>query len=936
MIMLVKAGFALSFLMFLILSCRPAQQQGTQEKKLQSVSQLSATAPSSGYAYNTGYSSYTASPGTAYYSYTPGYSYTSGYSYPGSSQSRPYLTKESVKNFGSYELMQFVQLDAPTKEHDIAILLSSIIEYSSRNFFRSKLRISDAEAIDILARLQVLYAMDSDYEMKESYFGVIASIYVFVKKDRELVLSFFETLFDFKKIDKREDDEGPLFLSGIWTFFQQLKDLTDFQRILEDLNALAARDVDRKTQAMFLFAQTFVVDGRAKKMLWRKFFDAFSQLDATTKKGYLEHFVDFSLFHTIDKLGYLNELKNALDDEQRQVVVAAMEQKKRASASAGIGKLVRAILETRNHDFVGVLSSKKIDNDVFLRPLYLSAKQQEKLRDSLQGILPHLSAVSQKMRYRIAAIYLIVFRKVHPTVFTLLSEDDKVALINHVMTSTLKDARKKDAIHTIESTENLSPDIKLLLALHGSLLFQVTDVESLLSQITLLSSTVIRRKVVEHLVDSLYLLNWRNIVDLKKFVAKQSTEANDEDKVFYSSLLTKIPTIVEELVPEKIEKIADGLEYWFYKDKKIVRLLVDPKLLDLVIANVDSWGKAKTVAQFVDERGALAGLNGGFWNDSNDSNLSWFLRKVSSSYGYGTKPIGMLKAGNLISDTSDYWAVIGWTNRGSDSPHVIGGDVKVKWHLNPRSLNLPLQRREYAPWAKAQVIEVKGDRASQFVIVVDHNFISVVASFDNVTDAIIKASKQASIPFLFGGASKEVKEEDIKEITLDHFVLESNDANLVARLRNEGMLFIEPQYLMPIGNDHSTEDSTKHPMLAGVEFFISGLPFLVRGGKKNLYPGSPDSRLRNAWNNVWGYSSNRTTFCFLKDGRWMLSTYDSADVIALAPEHEALGCQEAINLDGDGSTQIIVRGDDSKKFQASDRLISDAILVVPKKQGNDP
>ena len=160
-------------------------------------------------------------------------------------------------------------------------------------------------------------------------------------------------------------------------------------------------------------------------------------------------------------------------------------------------------------------------------------------------------------------------------------------------------------------------------------------------------------------------------------------------------------------------------------------------------------------------------------------------------------------------------------------------------------------------------------------------------------------------------------------------VREVRDAGSTALASNVMVLALGPQLLAQapkIERGARLRISTAtFPSLSGVKVAIGGGPILVRGGKAVSFNGTSPRAPRTAigWNSKY-------IFLVVVDGR-QRSLSIGMDFPELAEYLVKLGCEEAMNLDGGGSTTMWVHGQVvNSPSQGGVRPIANGLVVVKK------
>lgn len=106
---------------------------------------------------------------------------------------------------------------------------------------------------------------------------------------------------------------------------------------------------------------------------------------------------------------------------------------------------------------------------------------------------------------------------------------------------------------------------------------------------------------------------------------------------------------------------------------------------------------------------------------------------------------------------------------------------------------------------------------------------------------------------------------------------------------------------------------------------ISGGPTLIKNG--NLYVGLKDERFRTSWTS--SKITQRTACGYTKDRHLILATVEGAhNMWDLAKFMHSLGCVDAMNLDGGGSTTMVVAGQTVTRNTGGQRKVAATLTVM--------
>ena len=121
---------------------------------------------------------------------------------------------------------------------------------------------------------------------------------------------------------------------------------------------------------------------------------------------------------------------------------------------------------------------------------------------------------------------------------------------------------------------------------------------------------------------------------------------------------------------------------------------------------------------------------------------------------------------------------------------------------------------------------------------------------------------------------------------------------------------------------------------------VNGGPELVRDGRLHVTP-QRDGFVQPSPSVYYGFSNQRNPRTFAgtdASGRTLIATVDGRSTLSLgtslvetATLARALGMRDALNLDGGGSTTMVVGGRviNSPSDPAGERPVGDALLVLP-------
>jgi hypothetical protein len=350
------------------------------------------------------------------------------------------------------------------------------------------------------------------------------------------------------------------------------------------------------------------------------------------------------------------------------------------------------------------------------------------------------------------------------------------------------------------------------------------------------------------------------------------------------------------------ETIAPGIEHLEIhrgdptddpeRDRWIIHLLIlDPKNSRLILARaMDEIVGAETTSSLASRHGALAAVNGGYFRTTGT---------------YRGEPTGVLAMGNkILSEPLGRRSALAISNAGGQTRVAMARiDFKVEVIAEGK--------------ARFPVSGVNRPREENELIVFTPEFHRTTLTGQDGIEAIIE-----------GGHVKAVRDgAGSQPIPSEGYVLSANGAARQWTREN-----LRPGARVEIKSEIIAEP----PLPFAAEFIVGGGPLLVTAGKAAASAESEQftadfSRKRHP----------RTALGIRGDGQLVLATVDGRqpqksagmtieELTALMIE---LGCVEAINLDGGGSTTMVVnnRVVNNPSDAAGERPVSDALLVFPRK-----
>ncbi|WP_068470884.1 phosphodiester glycosidase family protein [Candidatus Protochlamydia phocaeensis] len=326
-------------------------------------------------------------------------------------------------------------------------------------------------------------------------------------------------------------------------------------------------------------------------------------------------------------------------------------------------------------------------------------------------------------------------------------------------------------------------------------------------------------------------------------------------------------------------------------------LEVDPQAfsITLVHAKEKALGR-QTVQELADAYGALAAINGGFFKGSPWEGLPAGILKIQSQwYAWPTKPRGAL----------------GWN---PDGRLALIDQVLCK-------ASCQIQDKVMA------IDGLNRQRNEQETILFSPQFHSTTLTNEKGFEVVVRQNRLFAV---YEGGSHA--------IPWDGFILSFGSK-----------VFLKFWRTIPLGSPinlqihtHSQSSYTPSHLWDSLSNIVGGAPVLIRGGE--VIRDFSSEQTRSSFLNS---AHARTAVGLLPNGHWLLVVVDGRQpklskgmtIPELASFMHSLGCQEALNLDGGGSSTMVIdhhvvndpTGDeDEDEGLKKVRKVSDAILILER------
>lgn len=348
------------------------------------------------------------------------------------------------------------------------------------------------------------------------------------------------------------------------------------------------------------------------------------------------------------------------------------------------------------------------------------------------------------------------------------------------------------------------------------------------------------------------------------------------------------------------ESVAPGVELLSIKrgdfsesatrDRWTIRvLIVDPKLARLRLAQaMDEIAGAETTSSMAQRHGALAAINGGYF------------RTTGIVRG---EPVGALTiGGKVLSEPVKNRAAVAFFDDGKQIRTAIS-HVTLKAELRVGGK------------AFFSISGFNRPRETDELVVFTPEFHRTTLTAPDGAEFIVERNRVTAVKD--GTGSQTIPPQG--------FVISTTGAAREWALKNlrKGSLV-----------EMKTEVKTDPPLRFNPDFILGGGPQLIAAGKKVFA-----EEAQRYSDSLYRQRHPRTAIGWRADGKLILLTVDGRQKLSLGMTMDELaslmlelGCVEAMNLDGGGSTAMVVKNKivNSPSDAAGERAVSDALLIFSR------
>lgn len=360
------------------------------------------------------------------------------------------------------------------------------------------------------------------------------------------------------------------------------------------------------------------------------------------------------------------------------------------------------------------------------------------------------------------------------------------------------------------------------------------------------------------------------------------------------------------------EELAQGVTYTHYRTlhqlpQSIHVITLDPQRvqISLGIAQEKCAGASK-VSTLAAESGALIAINGGYFDFGKASRGQELWTKALDAVGYAhyhTFPVFILKQGEQWYATSNKLAgFVGWRANGEIYFGAAQNAITVTFaeRIYPVSeLNKPYARGAILYTPVYDIHTPKRKTPGCEIVVVD----------GTVKQVLTPSTGGTPIP-------------------------------------GSGFVYWQPKLVAPVtvGQTASFQITTELAHTDLSSEFVLGLDTILGGTPLLIQAGAILPRILTTKSNFYCKRHPRTAVGVLANGHWVLLVADGRQpkaqgltLLELAQFLQQLGCQAALNLDGGGSTTLVLRQKLMNRpvaheygFVRGEKPVSNALLVHPR------
>jgi exopolysaccharide biosynthesis protein len=377
--------------------------------------------------------------------------------------------------------------------------------------------------------------------------------------------------------------------------------------------------------------------------------------------------------------------------------------------------------------------------------------------------------------------------------------------------------------------------------------------------------------------------------------------------------ISKILLLLSCFLSIKSSEIESGVIYNKVNNNEalIHELIVDPKKVKIIIAAANNkCASAQKPSDMSMQSGAIAGINGGFFDFGVSNKFKDNAIKLLDFFGfanYNAFPMYALKIKNhWFSLANKVSGILAWKN---DGQYAIVDAVENSWALHVDDKIYPIADLN-KPYANGSILYTSAYCSNTPL---RKNKIDIIIENNKVIK--IKKGGYSNIPENGFVYSIDKYEKYLNLLDFNEFSNVTIDKRIVSKYYDQ-------------------------EVINGMDYVLGSTPILIKNGEiiEVLYEYK---------NPFYTDRHPRTAIGILPDGKWLLLVVDGRNqfskgftMLQLAEYMKSFGCIDALNLDGGGSSTMIVNnkivnspsGRDLYGFtgKRGERPIADSILILSK------
>ncbi len=390
-------------------------------------------------------------------------------------------------------------------------------------------------------------------------------------------------------------------------------------------------------------------------------------------------------------------------------------------------------------------------------------------------------------------------------------------------------------------------------------------------------------------------------------------------QIFYIVLFSIFPLLCKEIAPGIVyKKIVQN-----NPNQSIHILTVDPAHANIRVSIADNkCASARTTSEIAQQYNAITAINGGFFDFGCNNKFRDIILKVLDCFGvskYNAYPMFTLRANNQYYSLSHVFSgAISWNN---DEQRPIFSAIKTNATLvideSEYRINEFNKPHPTKPTLYSSTYNTKTPAFHKQVneIVITNNQVKKIYINSRGQRKIPKNGYVYVLPGKYKKRAQSIKENDSAIINFINYYKENN-------------FFLE---------DTLKQDWNTKELLGTMNNTLASTPLLMHNNKMPKY-------LKSFTPSFYTQQHPRTAVGVLANGYWVFVVVDGRQkhaqgftILQLAQFMKKLGCTGALNLDGGGSSTMVIKNKvinsvSGREYSLvkKERRISNALVIIPK------